>query len=749
MDESATMETVKFHIPSMDCQDCAKSIESQLNAVSGVESYSISVPQRTAVITYNPTDTDESAIETAIGKAGYAVVTGDTRVRNQSSIWTSRRGILTIIGSIFLLAGILLEFVFPTIDATILTIATRDITLAWVAYGTATVVVGHIIVRNGYYAALNRDLNIQLLMSVGILSALLINLPFEAATLAVLFSIAELLERFSIDRAQESLHELIELTPETATVIQNGEEETVPIESLSVDDTVVARPGTRIPTDGTVTTGRSAVDESPVTGESMPVDKTPGDTVYSGSIVQSGYLEITVTAPADESTIAKVIELVENAQQGTTSYERFVDRFATYYTPVILIGALLTLVITPYIFGITRVEGFVRALTLLVIACPCALVISTPVSIVSGVTSGARNGVLIKSGDHLEQASHIDVVAFDKTGTLTTGTPSVSDVIPLNDHSVTEILEIAGGLEFHSEHPLGDAIVSHAEEHDIETRDVREFESIAGKGIKGAIDDVEYFIGKPGLFENFEAASESTAYRTDGGNLLQENPDSTETGESLRDLVESIESSGETVILVGTKSHIIGVITIADSVRPEAKAVITQLQSRGIAVSMLTGDNHATANAIGSELGIDSVHADLLPGEKVDVIQELKHTHGPVAMIGDGINDGPALAAADVGIAMGAAGTDTAIETADVALMADDLTKLPYLFSLASKTDSVIRQNVWAAILVKAALAIGAPFGLISVITAIVIGDMGMSLGVTSNALRLARLRPANETAST
>lgn len=748
MGESATMETVKFQVPSMDCQDCAKSIESQLDAVSGVESYSISVPQRTAVITYNPSETDESAIEAAIGKAGYSVVTGDTRVRTQSSIWTSRRGVLTIIGSIFLLAGILLEFVFPTVDATILTIATRDITLAWVAYGTATVVVGHIIVRNGYYAALNRDLNIQLLMSVGILSALIINLPFEAATLAVLFSIAELLERFSIDRAQESLHELIELTPETATVIQDGEEETVPVKSLSVDDTVVARPGTRIPTDGTVTTGTSAVDESPVTGESMPVDKTPGDTVYSGSIVQSGYLEITVTAPAEESTIAKVIELVEQAQQGTTSYERFVDRFAAYYTPVILIGALLTLVFTPFIFGITPVEGFVRALTLLVIACPCALVISTPVSIVSGVTSGARNGVLIKSGDHLEQTSHIDVVAFDKTGTLTTGTPTVSDVIPLNDHSVTEILEIAGGLEFHSEHPLGDAIVSHAEERDIETRDVREFESIPGKGIKGTIAEVEYFIGKPGLFEDFDAATDPASFRTDGGDLLQDERGST-AAESLTDLVESIESSGETVILVGTKTHIFGVITIADSVRPEAKAVIKQLHSRGLAISMLTGDNHATANAIGSELGIDSVHADLLPGEKVEVIEELKHTHGPVAMIGDGINDGPALAAADVGIAMGAAGTDTAIETADVALMADDLTKLPYLFSLASKTDSVIRQNVWSAILVKAALAIGAPFGLVSVITAIVIGDMGMSLGVTSNALRLARLRPANEPAST
>ncbi len=737
-------EKVKFKVPSMDCQDCAKSIESQLEAVEGVESYSIIIPQRTAEITYDASVTDESAIEAAIEKAGYSVVSEDTQIRNQSSIWTSRRGLLTIIGSVLLVLGIFLEFIVPTINATAITIASREITLAWLAYGTATVLVGHIIVRNGYYAAINRQLNIQLLMSVGILSALLINLPFEAATLAVLFSIAELLERFSVNRAQESLHELIELTPDTATVLQNGDEKTVPVESLGVDDTVIVRPGTRIPTDGTVATGSSAVDESPVTGESMPVDKTPGDTVYSGSIVQSGYLEVTVTAPADESTIAKVIELVENAQQGTTSYERFVDRFAAYYTPVILIGALLTLVFTPYVFGITRIEGFVRGLTLLVIACPCALVISTPVSIVSGVTSGARNGVLIKSGDHLEQTSHIDVVAFDKTGTLTTGTPSVSEVIPLQDYSVTEILEIAGSLEFHSEHPLADAIVAHADQHNVETGGVSEFESVPGNGVTGTIDDVKYFIGKPGLFENLDA-SMSKSIRTDGGEILVEDHGEAPRADSLAELLDTLESAGKTVILVGTETNIIGVITITDSVRSEAKHVITQLQERGLVVSMLTGDNQTTANAIATELGIDSVHADLLPDEKVDMISELRDSQGPIAMIGDGINDGPALAAADVGIAMGAAGTDTALETADVALMADDLTKLPYLFSLADTTDSVIRQNVWAAILVKAALAIGAPFGVVSVITAIIIGDMGMSLGVTSNALRLGRLRPANE----
>lgn len=744
MDESGALDTVEFHVPTMDCQDCAKSITAQLEDLDGIESHTISVPQQAVTIQYNPTKTSRSAITNAINHAGYTVTEPDEHSQQPQSVWTTRRGIFTIIGSIFLIIGIGLDFIFPEWNLIVFNLLTRDITLAWLAYGSATAIVGHIIVRNGYYAALNLDLNIQLLMSIGILSALIINLPFEAATLAVLFSIAELLERFSIDRAQESLHELIELTPDTTTRLEDDSEHTVPVETLTPGDVIVARPGTRIPTDGTVTAGSSAVDESPVTGESMPVDKTPGDTVYSGSIVQSGYLEITVSVPADESTIAKVIELVENAQQGTTSYERFVDRFATYYTPLILLGAILTVVFSPFVFGITRIEGFLRGLTLLVIACPCALVISTPVSIVSGVTSGARNGVLIKSGDDLEQSSQIDAIAFDKTGTLTTGEPTVTNVIPLGEKTETEVLEIASGLEHHSEHPLADAIVSYTDRRTIQTPDVRAFESIPGQGVKGTISDDEYYVGKPGLFEELHPTAPFGDYQSDGGEVVIDTESAAiEDATTIPDILESIEATGNTVVLVGTQTEIIGIIAVADALRPEAKSVIAQLHARGFdEITMLTGDNEATAKAIGTELGIDTVHADLLPAEKVDAIHDLRKTHGRVAMVGDGINDGPALAAADIGIAMGAAGTDTAIEVANVALMADELTKLPYLFSLAAKTDTVIKQNVLAAILVKGILAVGAPFGFVSVITAIVIGDMGMSLGITSNALRLARIRP-------
>lgn len=744
MDESGALETVEFHVPTMDCQDCAKSITAQVEALDGIESHAISVPQQAVTIQYNPTKTSKSAITNAINRAGYTAMDPDEQPRQPQSVWTTRRGIFTIIGSIFLIIGIGLDFIFPEWNLVVFSLLTRDITLAWLAYGSATAIVGHLIVKNGYYAALNFDLNIQLLMSIGILSALIINLPFEAATLAVLFSIAELLERFSIDRAQESLHELIELTPDTATRLEDDDEHTVPVETLTPGDVIVARPGTRIPTDGTVTTGSSAVDESPVTGESMPVDKTPGDTVYSGSIVQSGYLEITVSVPADESTIAKVIELVENAQQGTTKYERFVDRFATYYTPLILIGAILTVVFSPFVFGITRIEGFLRGLTLLVIACPCALVISTPVSIVSGVTSGARNGVLIKSGDDLEQSSQIEAIAFDKTGTLTTGEPTVTNVIPLGEKTESEVLEIASALEHHSEHPLADAVVSYTDGLTIQTPNVRAFESIPGQGVKGTINDDEYYVGKPGLFEELNPATPFGDYQSDGGEVVINTDSATiDDATTIPEILETIEATGNTVVLVGTQTEIIGIITIADALRPEAKSVITQLHASGFdEITMLTGDNEATAKAIATELGIDTVHADLLPAEKVDAIHDLRETHGHVAMVGDGINDGPALAAADIGIAMGAAGTDTALEVANVALMADELTKLPYLFSLAAKTDTVIKQNVLAAILVKGILAAGAPFGYVSVIAAIVIGDMGMSLGITSNALRLARIRP-------
>jgi Cd2+/Zn2+-exporting ATPase len=491
------------------------------------------------------------------------------------------------------------------------------------------------------------------------------------------------------------------------------------------------------------------VDESPITGESVPVDKSSGQEVYAGSIVAEGYLEVETTATASESTLAQVVELVADAEERRTEHEQYIDRFARYYTPVIVVGALLTAFGPPLVLGAPFETWFVRGLTLLVVACPCAFVISTPVSVVSAVTSAARNGVLVKGGDRLEAMADVDVVAFDKTGTLTTGELSVSDVVPLGETDADDLLACARALESRSEHPIAAAIVAHAEERGVRSREVTGFESIPGKGVKADLDGVTHYAGKPGLFEDlgFDLGhahlDPDVDVRTDGG--VQTRRCDHETGSYVDladDVVPRLQAQGASVVLVGTEDELEGVVAVADTVRPEARWTVSRLQEFGVRVVMLTGDNERTAGVIGEAVGVDEVRADLLPEEKVDAVSELAAAHGPVAMVGDGVNDAPALATASVGVAMGAAGTDTAIETADVALMSDDLVRLPYLVDLSRRTSRVIRQNVWSSLAVKAVLAVGAPLGVVSVITAIVVGDMGMSLGVTGNAMRLADVTP-------
>ncbi|SDN02214.1 Cd2+/Zn2+-exporting ATPase [Halogranum gelatinilyticum] len=756
-----------FSVPDMDCASCAGKVENALSGVDGVLEYETQPTTGRVLVTYDTARASRGSVVAAIEGAGYAVA-DDEEDDGRESVWRSPRALKTWSGATFLLLGIVVEYLLVSFDVTLLTALGREVTVAWALYLGAVLVAGQEIVRNGYYSAVNRNLDIDFLMTAGIVGALIVDLPFEAATLAVLFSVAELLERFSMDRARDSMRELMELSPDTATVLRDDAETTVAVEDVAVGETVVVRPGDKVPLDGVVREGSSPVDESPITGESVPADKAEGDEVYAGSIVEGGYLEVEVTAASADSTLSQVIQLVEDAQSNRTESEQFVDRFARYYTPVIVVLAVATVLLSPAIFGVTWTQAFVRGLTLLVIACPCAFVISTPVSVVSGITSAARNGVLIKGGNHLEAMGGVDAVAFDKTGTLTTGELSVTDVITLNETTDTELLGCARAIEQRSEHPIATAIIDYAEDQGVSDREITNFEAITGKGVKADLDGTTHYAGKPALFADLGFELEHTHVKTDGGAALGSRDDTDggrviagQNGDAadpqacdhgtyldlVNETIPRLQAEGKSVILVGTDEELEGVVAIADTVRPEAKWAVARLRELGVDhVAMLTGDNERTANAIAEQVGIDEVRADLLPEEKVAAVEELREQYeGGVAMVGDGVNDAPALATATVGIAMGAAGTDTALETADIALMADDLTRLPYLYDLASRANGVIRQNIWASLGVKAVLAIGAPLGYVSVIVAIVVGDMGMSLGVTGNALRLAGVRPESD----
>jgi Cd2+/Zn2+-exporting ATPase len=585
--------------------------------------------------------------------------------------------------------------------------------------------------------------------------------------------VAELSERYSVDRARQSLEELLALSPDTATVrreaeatdgsepserasgertrpeSRDGDRVEVPVEDVLDGETVLVEPGEKIPMDGTVTEGASAVNQAPITGESVPVDKAVGDEVFAGTINEQGFLAVETTAVAGDSTIDRVVELVEDAQANKTEREQFVERFADYYTPVVVAAALLAAFVAPVVLGGGWARWFVRGISLLVIACPCAFVISTPVTVVSGVTSAAKNGVLIKGGTHLEAMGEVDAIAFDKTGTLTTGELSVADVAGVNGNSDTDVLQCARSIERRSEHPIGDAIVAHADERDVPDREVTDFESITGKGVRADLDGRTHYAGKPGLFDDLGFDLDHVHLTTDGGVVVEDATTVCEDRDDCVDLRETIprlQSEGKTVVLVGTEEEIEGLIAIADEVRPEARRAIERLREQGVEhFVMLTGDNERTARAVAEQVGVDDYAADLLPAEKVARVESLVEEYEDVAMVGDGINDAPALATATVGTAMGAAGTDTAIETADVALMGDDLSKLPYLHRLARTGNDVIRQNVWGSLLVKAALAVAIPLPFVAVPLWFVVlaGDVGMTTAVTGNALRLARLKPA------
>jgi Cd2+/Zn2+-exporting ATPase len=749
-----------FTVPEMDCPSCAGKIENALDDLSGLSSYETQPTTGKVVVTYDGDSVSLPQIVAAIESAGYEVTdstTDNTDTENgpvdeRESVWRSSRGIKTWISGGFVTLGLLIEFFLTGQNFLVAEIVGRELLVADILFLVAVGVAGQVIFRNGYYSALNRNLDIDLLMSIAISGAIIASLVFgeslyfEAATLAFLFSIAELLERYSMDRARNSLQELMDLSPDEATIKRDGEEVTVPVDEVAIGDVVVVRPGEKIPMDGDVLDGESAVNQAPITGESVPVDKTPGDEVYAGTINEQGYLEVEVTSEAGDNTLSRIVQMVEDAQANKTEREQFVERFSSYYTPAVVGFAILVAVIPPLLFGASWPTFIVYGLTLLVLACPCAFVISTPVSVVSGITSAAKNGVLIKGGNHLEAMGAVEAIAMDKTGTITKGELTVTDVVSLNGNSEEDVLRCARGLESRSEHPIGEAIVEFADESDIGTPTVDNFDSITGKGVEADLDGEKHYAGKPGFFDELGFDLAHVHATTDGGVVTTKSRQMCERNDCLdllEETVPELQSEGKTVVLVGTEDEIEGIIAVADEIRPAAKQTIQRLHDLGVEqIIMLTGDNERTARAIATEVGIDEFRAELLPDEKVEAIKELDEQYDGVAMVGDGVNDAPALATATVGVAMGAAGTDTALETADIALMSDDLSKLPYLYDLSHDANSVIRQNIWTSLGAKGLLALGVPFGFVPIWAAVLIGDAGMTTAVTGNAMRLSRITP-------
>jgi len=560
------------------------------------------------------------------------------------------------------------------------------------------------------------DMNLLLMIAVG--GAIAIGEWLEAATVAFLFAVALTLESWCIGRARKAIAALMQLAPTTVHIRNDGGEAEVLLAEVAVGSTFVVRPGERIGLDGKVLTGASHINQAPITGESVPTAKAPGDMVYAGTINGDGILEVESTKPAADTTLAHIVRMVVEAQSRRAPIEQWVETFARVYTPVVIGVAVLIFLLPPMLFAQPWSEWLYRALVLLVIGCPCALVISTPVTIVAGLTASARNGVLIKGGIYLEAPSRIKALALDKTGTLTQGKPSVVEIVPLPGHDERELIELAAALEVNSDHPIARAIVSHAKVKGVEIRPAEKFRIVKGKGAIGWIAGREYWLGSHRYLE--------------------------ERGQETRDLHERLErmsESGRTVVVIGNEVRVCGVLAIADSIRPEAKDVVERLHRFGIErVVMLTGDNLGTAEAIARDAGIDEVKAELLPQDKVAAIEDLMNQYGEVGMVGDGVNDAPALGRATVGIAMGTIGSDAAIETADIALMADDISKLPWLIEHSRRTLTIIRQNIVFSLAIKAIFVALTVFGLASLWSAIA-ADMGASLVVTFNGLRLLRKR--------
>ncbi len=586
-------------------------------------------------------------------------------------------------------------------------------------YAVSMIIAGSKPAKSAYYAIKSGSLDMNVLMTVAAIGAALIGEWLEGATVVWLFMLGNLLQAKSVERTRESIRSLMNVAPPEAWVKRGSELIRTSVDDIGIGQIIVVKPGERIPLDGRIVSGTTLVNQAPITGESLPVDKTVGDEVYAGSINEHGALEVNVTKLVEDTTLARIIHLVEEAQEKKAPTQAFVDRFAHVYTPVVFILAVLFMVVPPLLQWGTWGEWFYKGLELLVIACPCALVISTPVAIVSAIGNAARNGILIKGGTSLEKAGHLQAIAFDKTGTLTEGKPTVSRVITLDGADEQHLLAIARTIEEPSTHPIAQAIVRYTTERQINTRPSEAHQAIVGKGAQAIIDATTYYAGNPKLFREMGLTFSS----------------------QLEEQLNTLQQEGNTLVLIGSGQKLLGLIAVADTIRETSVQAVRSLREVGIQrVVMLTGDNQGTAQKVAKLTGVDDVYAELLPEDKSNAIEQVKKSGLTVAMVGDGINDAPALATADVGVAMGGAGTDTAMETADIVLMADSLEKLPHTIRLSRMALQVIKQNIWFSILIKL-LAFALLFPGWLQLWMAVISDTGASLIVVLNSMRLLRMR--------
>ncbi|MEO5617604.1 MAG: heavy metal translocating P-type ATPase, partial [Candidatus Eisenbacteria bacterium] len=720
----ARADKLRLKVHGLDCAEEVATLRREIGPVVGGEArLSFDILGGTMTV---DAPIPAGTVIAAVARTGMrAVIVDDSKPADGLELHDDRRerGIFTILSGVFAAAGFATHAAMAGGPMQALGREglgqTGGVPLAAIGvYALAIVCGARFVIHKAWLSAVRLRPDMNLLMMVAVIGAIALGEWFEASSVAFLFALSLALEAWSIGRARRAVAALLDLSPPTARLKLPTGEENRPIEDVPVGAILIVRPGERAPLDGVVVAGSSAVNQAPITGESVPVFKEPGAEVFAGSINGDGALEVRTTRPAGDTTLAKIIRMVRDAQSKRGSAEQWVDRFARRYTPAVMLLALAFFLIPPLLSMGSWSEWFYRSLVLLVIACPCALVISTPVTIVAALAAAARSGVLVKGGLFLEIPARLKAIAFDKTGTVTEGRLEVASLTPLNGHTEQELIERAVALEERSTHPLARAVLAYAAEKRIVATPAEGVVLLPGKGATGRIDGREFWVG-------------SHRYLEERG---QEEPE-------VHAMIERLSGFGSSVVVVGNDTHVCGVIALKDRPRPETQGVLDALRRLGVArLVLLTGDNRGTAEAVSRAFRFDEVRAELLPADKVTAVQELVNQYGTVAMIGDGVNDAPAMATASLGIAMGAAGSDAAIETADVALMSDDLSRLPWLIAHSRRTMAVMRENIAFSLLVKLVFVVLALAGRASLWSAIA-ADMGASLLVIFNALRLLRSR--------
>ncbi len=707
--DGTELETVTLQIQGMDCTCNADLLARKLTALAGVMGQEITPVTGQARVAYDPAVTSVQEIIRTVAET--EMTASLVRSEGRKSTWWREPQQLALYGS-FLTAVI--AFAADYLGTPILYVN--------ILYLIAVLIGVYYPAQKALIALRNMTPTIHLLMLIGSLGAMALGLWGEAAVLIVVYSLGDVLESYAVDKARGAIRSLMALVPKEALVRRNGCESVCAVETIGVGETVIVRPGERIPVDGTVSAGSSYVDQAAVTGEPVPVHRGTGEEVFAGTINQNGSLEVRVTRPASETMLSRIILSVEEAQARRTSYQRFSDSFGKWYTPAMFVLGVLVAIVPPLFFSADWYEFVYRGLVVFVVSCSCGLALSVPVAVVGAMANAAKNGTVFKGGSYLEVVDTVRVIAFDKTGTLTIGRPAVTDVVTFGDLSETELLDLAACVESRSGHPLAAAIVRKARESGtFSNRPVSDFQETAGRGVAAMVDGQPCRIGSPRA-------------------LLEQGIDAS----GAADTVARLENEGRTVVLVTRGGRLAGLIAIADEVRPGAVEALRRLSAAGVRTVMLTGDNERSASAIARRVGVDEYRAQLLPTDKVEVVKQLRAQHGSVAMVGDGINDAPAMAVADIGIAMGAAGTDIAIEAGDVVLMSDDLAKLAYVRELSHRTVSVIRQNIAVSLVNVAFMVVAALFGYLGLVTGLLLNE-GSAVFVILNALRLLTWRSRAE----